>query len=152
LNYNKTIEIEIAVSQHLDYRQNLIVPNISWGFNIHECDLLVVTKNNYLWEVEIKVSKSDLIKDSLKKHGHYDDRIRKFFFAIPERLKNHIEYIPERAGIIIVNASGRVYRERKAKTNSIANKISDNDKMKIAKLGTMRMWTLKKNIMKLKQK
>ena len=43
-----------------NYRANLIVPNISWGLGLHECDLLVLTSSGYATEIEIKVSKADL--------------------------------------------------------------------------------------------
>ena len=51
-------DIEIAIANHLNTNQNLIVPNISYGLGFHyELDLLVVTKSNYADEIEIKISK-----------------------------------------------------------------------------------------------
>ena len=97
-----TAEMECCVASFLNYRSNLIVPNVSWGMALHECDLLVITKAGYAWEVEIKVTKADLKKDSEKWHGHRSSRIKHLFFAIPTYLQDAIEYIPERAGIITV--------------------------------------------------
>lgn len=37
---------------------------------IHECDILYITLNDYAVEYEIKVSKSDLLADAKKHHGH----------------------------------------------------------------------------------
>ena len=39
---------------------------------MHECDLLVLTKSRYLWEVEIKVSTADLIADIEGCSGCFD--------------------------------------------------------------------------------
>ena len=64
-----TTEMEVALAHYLNMRVNLIVPNISWGMFIHECDLLVITPAGYMWEVEIKVSKQDLSRDSKKRIG-----------------------------------------------------------------------------------
>lgn len=62
----KTIDIEVAVATYLNVRTNLIVPNISWGMFLHECDLLVLTPAGFAWEIEIKTTKADLIKDQKK--------------------------------------------------------------------------------------
>ena len=142
--------MEIAVSAYFNPRQNLSIPNVSWGFNIHECDLLILTKNRYLYEVEIKISKSDLIKDKEKQHKHKNDKIRKLYFAIPKELEKDIEHIPEHAGILIVYKAknGRIYCEKlkEANINNNSTPICDDDAYKLARLGALRIWTLKKKI------
>ena len=70
-----TPEIEVRVASFFNPRQNIIVPNISWGVNLHECDLLIIRKSGYGIEVEIKVSKSDLIADAKKPHHHHDIKV-----------------------------------------------------------------------------
>ena len=35
-------EIELAIAKYFDIRKNIIIPNISYGFNIHECDLFIM--------------------------------------------------------------------------------------------------------------
>ena len=77
-------DIEISVAKYMDPRVNLIVPNASWGLGLHECDLLVISKAGYASEVEIKVSKADLLRDREKRHGHASDRIKALWFALPE--------------------------------------------------------------------
>jgi hypothetical protein len=152
----KSIEIEIAVANHIGCRQYLIVPNISWGMGLHECDLLVCTKANYLWEVEIKVSKADLKKDREKLHGHHNKKIKRLYFAIPEKLYNEecLSYIPERAGIFIVKElnDGRhfVILKRAPKPNKNAQPITEKEKSKMAELGAMRIWSLKRKLLRLK--
>ena len=144
-----TTEIEIRLAHYFNYRQNLIVPNISWGMNIHECDLLIIRKSGYGIEVEIKVSKADLIKDIKKSHHHHDKlgRISEFYFAIPDYLQNCIEFIPDHAGIIIVNkteygTSCRKFRD--PKPNLTRRKFTDQEISKIGHLGSMRIWNLKR--------
>lgn len=161
MNKITTIEIEARLAGHFNYRQNLIVPNISWGMDIHECDLLVVSKSGYATEVEIKISKADLKKDAYKKHNHEDrfNRIRRLYFAIPESLSNCIEFIPERAGIIVCSR-GVMYGEnviccevlREARINNTCKKFTDDERFNIARLGTMRIWGLKRKIITLKTK
>lgn len=152
MKYQTTTEIELELSLYFDYRRNLVIPNVSWGFNIHECDLLVLTGSNYLYEVEIKVSKSDLVKDGKKRHGHIDrrNRIRKLYFAIPSKLARYIEYIPMRAGIIVVTTKGRCYLIKKPLINKDAVKITADDRYTLARLGALRIWKLKRKLLKLK--
>ena len=58
-----TIEIEVAIATLFDVRKHIIVPNISWGFTSHEMDIALITKSGFLKEIEIKISKSDFMKD-----------------------------------------------------------------------------------------
>ena len=67
MNYETAAEIEVAVAAWFDTRLNVVVPNVTFGLNLSfECDLAIATKAGYLYEVEIKVSHSDLIKDKSK--------------------------------------------------------------------------------------
>ena len=146
--------MEIAVAHHFGVRANLIVPNISWGMFNHECDLFVLTGAGYGYEVEIKVSKHDLIKDEEKPHGHYSPKIKYLFFAVPDYLEKHIEHIPERAGIIIVTKrdDGHIYCERIRKPKKNYNYSFDiSERYQIARLGAMRIFGLKQKIVKLKK-
>lgn len=152
----KTVEMEIILSSYFDFRQNLIVPGVSWGMYIdkiplHECDLLICTCSNYLYEIEIKVSKSDLIADKKKLHGHSHPAIRRLYFAYPENLKDVEKHVPERAGIIIVsrNDRGGIHTKllKKPINNMKARSITDKEKLHLAHLGAMRIWNLKKKVL-----
>lgn len=149
-----TKDIELSVAAFFNDRQNIVVPNISWGLWIHECDILVVTKAGYAYEVEIKVSKADLKKDALKRHGHNDNRLKALYFAIPEKLKDCIDLIPNRAGIIIIKERNG-YRMpnvvRKPTMNRQARSLSLDEMLKVAHLGAMRIWGLKRKIKDLKR-
>lgn len=149
-------EIEIAIANKWGVRQSIIVPNISWGFDIHECDLLIVSNRGYLTEIEIKISKSDLKKDLEKRHKHESQKIKYLFFAVPKKLESCIDLIPERAGIIICEKNQynniKVVILRKPIRNIYAKPISDQEKYLIARLGTMRIFRLKKTIVDLRKK
>lgn len=153
-----TIEMEEAISRLFGIRTNIIVPNISWGLpGMHECDVFIVKTSGYAVEVEIKRSKSDLLADFKKKHNHDDERIREFYYALPETLLEKCEeLIPEHAGIISCNRSqwsnrNDVYAsiKRKPKVRKGCRKLTQEEQFKVAKLGTMRIWSLKKKLIKL---
>jgi len=157
----KTLDVELAMMVHMGFRKNLIVPNVSWGMNLggrvlHECDLLVLSKAGYATEVEIKVSKSDLIKDKDKLHNHEHPYIKNLYFAVPERLKDvALDHIPERAGLYVVykNKWGSVYvgMEKKARSRANAVKWSFEDRYNLARLGAIRIFGLKDKIRDLKK-
>ena len=144
-----TLEMELALVRKYGARQNMIIPNISWGFLNHEADLLIMSQSGYLTEIEIKISVGDLKKDFHKRHGHKDDRIKYFYYAIPERMKEHIELIPVNAGVYLVKHTyylNRVEPIRPAETNKTAKPMEDHERYQLARLGTMRIWTLKRKV------
>lgn len=106
----KTKEMEYALFCHFSSRFPLITTNISGTIGIvnHECDLLMVSKSNYLTEIEIKVSLADLKKDFKKWHGHKDERIKYQYYALTEELYEHKDLIPENFGIIMVKKKTRM--------------------------------------------
>lgn len=164
----KTKEMEIALFDYLkDKNIPLAVPNVSWGFLNYEADILYTTNSHYLNEIEIKVSRSDLRADKNKKHEHDDPRIKSLYFAIPKDMKESIELIPEKAGVLLVSRSTSGYsrlvdgkyeryevnkylvRElRKPKQNRKAEKLGFEDLYRIARLGTLRSWSLKRKLLK----
>jgi len=143
-----TASIEYAVAQMMDWRRNIIVPNVSWGLNIHECDLLVVRKSGFAIEVEIKTSAADIRADKKKRHGHRSVKIKELYFAVPYDLADNKD-IPERAGIIAVSRgeSGisrlRAVIKREPKINADAHKLTEQEIAKVMHLGCMRIWRLK---------
>ena len=148
-----SLQIEVALAKYLDYRQHLIVPNVWWGLGFrHELDLLVLTKSGYVWEIEIKISKADLLADKNKKYGHYDNRIRKLYFAVPKKLMDiAVKEIPERAGLFEIDDLSsswkRVTMERPAKINKNAIKLSKKEIKKLYELTAMRIWSLKEKLL-----
>lgn len=113
----------------------------------HECDMLIVTKNRYLTEVEIKISLSDLKADFKKEHQHKDENIKNFYYAFPEEIKEKaLELIPKDCGILIAvkKECGIPYRKiecyRKPKINKEAKPINDIVLSRIYRLGYLRYW------------
>ena len=154
----RTLELEIAVMGWAGIRKNLVVPNVSWGAGLHECDVLFLTKSGYAVEVEIKASKSDLVKDKEKKHGHVSNKIARLYFAVPEKLAEAaLEHAPARAGVLIVKPDKRRYygykvtEIRKCKRNMNAVKWTPAQRLNLARLGAMRIIGLKRKILKLRQ-
>ncbi len=157
MNYETISEIEVAIAHWFGIRTHVIVPNVTWGLNFnYELDLAILSTSDYLYEVEIKTSKSDLIRDKEKDKWRYHDllgRIRKLWFAVPEKVNNLIEDILAKAGLLSVSNNGNVIEIRKPTIDTSAKKLSDKDKFKLARLGAMRIWNLKhNNIMKMHNK
>lgn len=151
------LEMEIAISELFGIRKHLMVPNVSWGLGIHECDMLIVTKNGYANEVEIKLSRYDLKRDLDKYHSHRNRLIRRLFFAIPLSLQEFQDLIPERAGIIIVNEDRNLpYQSwckitRPAQINKNALPLSMEQQIHLGRLASMRIWSLKRTLLSRKE-
>jgi hypothetical protein len=153
--------MELQLVDYFNYRQNVIVPNVSWGLFLHECDLLILTSFNYAYEVEIKISKSDLVKDSLKKHNHNSEKIKRLYFALPEKMQKYVDLVREDAGIIVVHPVDKFVSSdvrygcelmREPKDNSNAVCFTDDERFHLLHLGCMRMWGIKKKLMELQRR
>lgn len=157
-----TSEMEKLIYTYFENSSLVIVPRISgnnWWLDTeadpmiwknivnHECDMLIVTKNRYLTEVEIKISLSDLKADFKKKHQHKDENIKNFYYAFPAEMKEKaLELIPKDCGILIAvkKEYGISYRKiecyRKPKINKEAKPVNDIVLSKIYRLGYLRYW------------
>ncbi len=145
-----TEEIEIAIASYFGISRHIIVPNISWGLNLHECDILIIRESGYAVEVEIKRSKQDLLNDFKKQHGHRSKKIKELWYAIPEEYaENWQEIIPLDCGIFTYRRldGGWVYISffRRGE-NRECRKLTEKEMLKVAKLGCMRIWNLKQRL------
>jgi hypothetical protein len=158
-----TSEMEVAIANYFGIRTHIVVPNVSWGFFTHECDLFLIRKSGFGFEVEIKRSKSDMMADFKKNHGHIDrkNRIVQLYYAFPIELLPKVEaLVPKECGIITVEYYGDGIKEyrgyarmhREAKRKKGAKKLTTAEQLKIARLGTLRIWTLKEKLNLIKQK
>ena len=155
-----TPEMEVAIANYFGTRKHITVPNVSWGFFNHECDLFLIRKSGYGFEVEIKRSKSDMMADFKKKHGHKDrkNRIVQLYYAFPEELLPKVkDLVPEDCGIITVQYNEWTERpyasmHRDAKRRKGAKPLTQKEQLQIARLGTLRIWTLKDKLNKMKRK
>jgi len=149
----KTLDVEIAVMEYLDVRRNIVVPNVFWGMPglSYEADVISLTPSGYATEIEIKVSKSDLLRDKRKRHNHKSKLFKYLYFAVPEKLQNTaLEVIPERAGLLVVveNNYGtysvrNIKKVREAECNKMVQCWDYPRRFKLAKLGAMRILSLK---------
>lgn len=156
-----TLEMEVAIMEYCNVRQNIVVPNASFGMvrwlpgntergfdELHECDILKVTPAGYATEFEIKVSKSDFLADKKKKHSHDSNFIKELYYAVPyEMLEFAKENLPEGAGLIYVK-DGRVRPAICAKIRDGHFKWTDKEMFKLSRLGAMRISTLKKSLLR----
>ena len=146
---------------YFNYRQNIMVPNVAWGFIPgRELDLLVIRKSGYAFEVEIKVSASDIRADLDKRHQHRHDKLKELWFAVPPDLATHPD-IPTRAGVISVSAVPTWNKHknpfryqprfvRGAQSDKGARKLTDQEIKKVMRLGCLRIPGLKANLLKIR--
>ena len=151
--------MERILVDHFNPRVNIIVPNVGYGLQLHDCDLLILTKSNYAIEIEIKISAADLRIDKHKRHGHVDrkNRIKTLYFAVPPALKElALTECPERAGIIVVYGERhRKYYEgvdphieivRKPTVNK-SIPFTDSERNHLLHLGIQRYWSCKSKLL-----
>lgn len=136
--------IGFRVAMMFDPRRYIIVPNVSWGLGLHECDLLMVNKDGYGTEVEVKISRSDIIADQKKPHHrrHTCDRIKRLYFAIPTKLRHCRDLIPAHAGIITVDDDGRCEVERRPENNRMARVWTTAERLELVRNASIKYWRL----------
>lgn len=147
----------------LERKHLLLVPNCSWPGN--ECDLLAVTPNLRIIDVEIKISRSDLKADAKKDKwyhgwdwridGPYNDgprrprqwpaRVWKHYYCLPRAIwaPELLPAINPVSGILLIQDrdDGILLRvERRAKPDTKADRITPEDAIDIARLASLRMW------------
>jgi hypothetical protein len=155
-----TLEMEIAAADFFNIRRNTIVPNLHWGLDfMHECDIFVASPTGQCTEIEIKVSKKDIIADKKKKHNHIDklNRIKNFYFAVPKELAEFaLSRIPSHAGLLVAtkeNIGGKVKVRLRCKRNCVpdanARKLYKEEQDQVLRLSSMRIWAAKGQIHKL---
>ena len=147
-------DIEIIVARHFNWRQNIIVPNISWGLLNwgHEVDVLIIHPSGWADEVEIKVRASDIRADTKKRHRQRgrEDILKRLWFAVPENLSDHPD-IPDDAGILAyrkLDGGAILITKRGPRSNKYARKLTKPEIEKALHLGCMRIWHLKEALNK----
>jgi len=114
-------DIQKALDKYYIKLSDFVVHNIyCFRCSPNESDTLVINRNGYAVEMEIKVSRSDFFADFKKKrhkiygelsHTHIPN---KFFYVVPEDLIK-IEEVPNYAGLIYVTKNGRLKKIKEAK-------------------------------------
>lgn len=134
----------LLVLRNFDISRYVSIPNVSYGFLPYEADLIAVSKSGYAHEVEIKVSKADILNevkksDKIGRHNSDRNKIAYFYFAGPEFLKEDFEkHAPDHWGILCFNNRGFISYSRPAK--KVAGPLSKEDRIKLYRLGVIRYW------------
>lgn len=155
------IELRIARSRDFDYTKKLVVFNVIGQGSVlplwHECDVLVCTKIGYLTEIEIKRSYADFLNDFKKEHTHKSRYIKQFYYCVPIKIKDKVREFLEtyenqddwraKAGIITYYDDSKWIDIVKAPSqNKDALKLTLEQMYYLARLGSMRVLTLKRKI------
>jgi putative uncharacterized protein FNV0627 len=159
-----TPQMELLIYDYFEKSSLVIVPKFSRlnavrydddsnrGYRVenivtHECDILSVTKNYFLREIEIKVSVSDFKADFNKKHNH-EGNIKQFYYAVPYYILDKIkDLVPEHAGILVAvyeNEHWQLKRYKKAVDNKSATPIDEEKLNKIFRIGYLKYWFYRK--------
>lgn len=155
------IAAEIA-RQTLAKKCVVLVDNCNWTG--HECDVLGVTTDLRIVDVEVKISRADLRADARKyKWWHqriwtgrdyppgqpreWPQRVWKHYYALPADLwrDDLLAALPSpRSGVLLLrqNADGHisVSCRRRATPNRDAYRLTPADVMAVARLANLRMW------------
>ncbi len=128
---------------------NIVIPNtllVAPG-GMYEADLLYITKNNYLYEIEIKVTYQDFWNDFKKRLYHSSPKVRGLYYAMPEELYMqhtdilaHIEQIRPHPGLILCHAKGYSIQKRCQVRRNVSS-LSRQEKDNFMRLGCMAWWS-----------
>ena len=151
--------------RHTFQRKLLIVPNCNWTGN--ECDLLAVSDNLRIVDIEIKISRADLKADASKSkwwHTYWSWERRDEHHVVPAPLRwppkvwKHYYCLPAEiwkpellgcispaSGVLLIEDAGKhrarnISSVRRATPNRDAKPISAEHAIDIARLAGLRMW------------
>lgn len=164
--WNERLIARAIARQTFASKYLVLLPNCNWTGS--ECDLLAVTDNLRLIDIEIKISVADLKADANKTkwyhnwdykidgpyvHGYkrrprlWPTKVWKHYYCVPESLwKPELELVLASAASGVICVSGddpRGYFVRvakKAKPCADAKPISDRAAIDLARLASLRMW------------
>ena len=148
-------EIQLALhnSGIWNKRQDIFVPNLSFGLLNHEADLVILTKSGYLTEVEIKRSWEDFKADFKKDHEHKDEHVYYFYYCVPESIKDRVvSFLEERKGntlrpaVLYYTEEGEIIRMPGGWVRAGGRKLFLEEQLTVARLGCMRVWNLKEKL------
>jgi len=175
MKWDERIIATAIARQTLARKCVVLVDRCSWPGN--ECDVLAITNNLRVIDVEIKISRSDLKADASKDKwwhrfgSYYEDgqykqrpstprmwprRVWKHYYAMPAEIwKPELEeFIHSAASGILLLTEVRpgqigVRCHRRAKPDRDAIRLSAEQVMDVARLGNLRMWDAYETLAKL---
>lgn len=146
----------------------MVIPQCNWTGE--ECDMLCVTENLRIIDIEIKISRADLKRDmdkdkwyhrwdwrkdgpwtgpvdnSQRRVREWPVKVWKHYYAMPYELwkPELMEFIHPNSGVILLRQSdtGIVSAsiKKRAVPNRLAKKLTPEDAIDIARLASLRMW------------
>ena len=153
----------------------VLVDNCNWTG--YECDVLGVTTDLRIIDVEVKISRADLKADAKKdkwwhRRGWSDiegperlrpwpEKVWKHYYAMPADIwkPDLLDCLPnENSGILLLREQRSsvtplaVHCERRAKPNKDAARLTPAQAIDIARLANLRMWEAYKGIDALKKR
>lgn len=165
-------KMQCAIAAHCGDK-NIVIPNVSFariscripkygdgevtGYEYpfkgirHEADLIWINENDYLMEVEIKVSYSDFLIDFKKNENHMTKYTKAVYYAFPHNMykrneekirKVLTEKFPE-AGVIIVDTEKSVVDMIKVAEYFKVEKIPIEVKIGLMRIGCQKWWRRK---------
>jgi hypothetical protein len=160
------IEVALVKSSHFNFLEKIVVFNaICQGGALpiwHECDVLVCTNSGYLTEIEIKRSFSDFLADFKKKHDHQSDYIKNFYYCVPSSIKDKVlnfldsfenkEDWRVKAGVVVFYEDNDWIDVAKCPVeNKRCIKLTIEQRLYLARLGCIRVVSLKRKIIKMEK-
>ena len=148
----KTKQIDVKLIQYFLYRWNYelghkwLLPN-TYIYN-WESDFLSVTKSYYVHEYEIKLSKSDLLRDK-KKEKKFEKILNKgvnapnyFWYVMPKNVldKINVRTLPKFAGVMLCREYGISIVKKPLLLHT--NKLTDNQKIRFLNGFNHQLWKL----------
>ena len=154
-------QIQDLLHKHLSSKgHEFITPNV--GLWVGESDLVSCTQSMYGYEYEIKVTRSDFLRDKKKRrHKVYSTLTAesqqrgpsRFYYATPPGLIDESD-LPQYAGLLYVdsmekygNTYAKVEKVREAPRRHM-NKIKDDRLRYLGRGLTLRYWKLRRQIEK----
>ncbi|MDP3351832.1 MAG: hypothetical protein Q8S92_22840 [Hydrogenophaga sp.] len=162
-----TIARAIAL-QTLARKCVVLVDNCNWTG--HECDVLGVTMDLRIIDVEVKISRADLKADAAKdkwwrrlglyqQHGPeaprtHPRKVWKHYYALPAEIwkPELLDCLPSKASGVLLLRHGKDYTDRhhrphvvvecarRATPDKAAERLTSEQVMDIARLANLRMW------------
>ena len=159
---------EMIISNEVSLRNEIAIPNLSWGMLPYEADLVVINKTGYMREYEIKRSLQDLKADFKKKCYHDAEQVYQFFYVLPISIKEKAlelfrmhqtddayikafgkstEYYEALPAVIFYNDDGYIVDRTRFSGHLCGNhrKLFLEEKLTVTRLLSIRYWKLRLN-------
>ena len=159
---------EMIISNEVSLRNEIAIPNLSWGMLPYEADLVVINKTGYMREYEIKRSLQDLKADFKKKCYHNAEQVYQFFYVLPISIKDKAlelfrmhqtddayinvfgqstEYYEALPAVIFYNDDGHIAERTRFSGHLCGThrKLFLEEKLTITRLLSIRYWKLRLN-------